>query len=151
MYDDPTPTGVIRGTWRWFPAAVVVSVAVLLLGGLITLVCWQAGWWFASHDATRQAEVTQNGYSNQTTLRAQVTTNLATVYSLTTQIAEAKGDPSLTAALEPQRMSIAGTVCADAEQVTGTPLPAQQAQWVAANCSAGTVSPTSPLYTTGNQ
>jgi hypothetical protein len=150
-YDDPTPAGVIRETWRWFPAWVVVTFAVMVLVGGVILVGWQADWWFASHNATRQAEITQNGYSNQTTLRAQVTTNLATVYSLTTQIAEAKGDSSLTAALEPQRMSIAGTVCADAEQVTGTPLPAQQAQWVAANCSAGTVSPASPLYVTGNQ
>jgi hypothetical protein len=148
-YDDPTPAGVISETWRWLPAAVVVTVAVLLLVGGITLVGWQANWWFQSHNATRQAQNTQNGYSNQATLRAQVTTQLATVYSLTTQIAEAKGDQSLLTALEPQRMSVAGIVCADAAQVTGTPLPAQQAQWVTANCSGGTVSPNSPLYQQG--
>jgi hypothetical protein len=145
MSDGITPGEVGAGFWRWF---WVGAGALVLVGGLI----WAGdafGWWLSAQDATHQAQNTQNGYSNQTTLRAQVTTQLATVYSLTTQIAEAKGDQSLLTALEPQRMSVAGIVCADAAQVTGTPLPVQQAQWVTANCSGGTVSPNSPLYQAG--
>jgi hypothetical protein len=152
MFDDdyePTPAGVIRGTWRWFPAAVAVTVAALLLGGGITLIGWQANWWFASHNATRQAENTQNGYANQSTLRAQVTTQLAAVETVTTQIAAAGTDTSLTAALKAQRAGIAGIVCADAAQISGTPLPAQQAQWVSVNCQDGTVSPSSTYYQAG--
>lgn len=145
MYDDITPAGVARAFWRWF----WVGIAALGLLAALTLGGWQAGWWFTSHDATRQAEVTQNGYSNQVTLRQQVTSQLATVYSLTTQIAEAKGDQSLIAALAPQRMAVAGIVCADAAQVSGTPLPAQQAEWVSANCADGTVSPNSTYYQAG--
>ncbi len=147
--DDYTPAGVIRDTWRWFPAWVTVAVAVLLLGGGVILAGWQFGWWLTAQDATRQAEVTQNGYSNQVTLRQQVTSQLAVVYSLTTQIAEANGDLSLAAALKPQRMAVAGIVCSDAAQVSGTPLPAQQAEWVSANCEGGTVSPNSTYYQAG--
>lgn len=147
--DDIRPAGVIRGTWTWFPAALTVLAAVLILGGGFTLAAWQMGWWFASHSATRQAEVTQNGYSNQTTLRQQVTTQLAAVTSLTTQLAEAGKDQSMVAALKAQRMSIGGIVCQDASQITGTPLPPQQAQWVSGNCLDGSVSPNSPIYQAG--
>lgn len=148
-YDDPTPAGVIGETWRWFPAAVVVTVAVLLLGGGITVVGWQANWWFASHNATRQAEITQNGYSNQTTLRQQVTANFATLSQIGVQIAANSTDSSLVTALKVQIASTAVQVCADAAEITGTPLPASQAQWVAANCSDGTLSTTSRDYQAG--
>lgn len=141
----PTPAEVITTFWKWFWVIVgaLVLLAALILGG------WQAGWWFQAHNATRQAQNTQNGYANQSTLRQQVTSQLAAVYSLTTQIAESKGDQPLIAALGPQRTAIAGIVCSDAAQVTGTPLPAQQAQWVTANCTGGTVSPDSTYYQAG--
>jgi hypothetical protein len=145
MTNGITPGEVGAGFWRWF----WVGVGALTLIGTLIWAGDEFGWWLSAQNATHQAQNTQNGYSNQATLRAQVTTQLATVYSLTTQIAEAKGDQSLLTALEPQRMSVAGIVCADAAQVTGTPLPAQQAQWVTANCSGGTVSPNSPLYQQG--
>ncbi len=148
-YDDPTPGGVIRETWRWFPAAVVVTVAVLLLGGGITLVGWQANWWFASHNATRQAQNIQNGYSNQATLRQEVTQDFTTLTSIGVQIAQAQGDTSMVAELKTEQAATAAKVCADAAQVTGTPLPAGQAQWTAGNCTNGTLSPTSPDYAPG--
>ena len=53
------------------------------------------------------------------------------------------------AALKAQRAAIAGIACSDAAQITGIPLPADQAQWVSANCSDGSVSPSSTLYVTG--
>jgi hypothetical protein len=145
MHEGITPTEVVSAFWRWFWVGVAGAV---LLGGVI-LIGWQANWWFASHDATRQAELTQNGYANQSTLRAQVTSQLAAAGTITTQIAAAGGDTSLITALRAQRADIAGIVCADAAQISGTPLPAGQAQWVAANCTDGTVSPNSPLYQAG--
>lgn len=146
--NDYTPGQVYRETGRWFGPAVVVSLAVVAVGLIVTLVCWRAGWWFAAQNATRQAQVTQNGYSNQTTLRQQVTSKLADVATITTQIA-AKNDPAEVSALKAQRAAIAGIVCSDAAQITGVPLPAQQAQWASINCSDGSVSPGSPLYVTG--
>lgn len=144
MY-DASPGSVMRAGWRWSGVALV---ALVLLAGLI-VGGWQAGWWFAAHNATRQAELIQNGYSNQTTLRSQVTQQYASVTAITTQIAAVKGDPAEVSALEDQRAAVAGIVCSDAAQITGTPLPAQQAQWVSTNCSAGTLSPDSSLYVTG--
>jgi hypothetical protein len=149
MYDDVTPKDVYRETGRWFGPALIVALAVVIIGLVVTLVCWQAGWWFAQHNATRQYQLTQNGVSNQDTLRAQVTSKLAEVATITTQIAEAGNDQAEVTALKAQRAAIAGIVCSDAAQVTGVPLPTQQAQWAAVNCSDGTVSPGSPLYVTG--
>jgi hypothetical protein len=145
--DDITPAQVYRETGRWFGPVLIAGLAILAICLVLGLVGWQAGWWFTAQNATRQAEVTQNGYSNQVTLRQQITARLADVTSITVQIATA--DKSAIPALKAQRASIANIVCADAGQVTGTPLPAQQAQWASANCSAGSVSPSSPLYVTG--
>lgn len=147
--NDITPGQVYRETGRWFGPALVVGLAVLGLALILGLVGWQAGWWFAARDATRQAEVTQNGYSNQTTLRQQVTSKLADVTGITSQI-DAPGVTGQQAAdLKAQRMAIASAVCGDAAQITGVPLPAQQAQWVSVNCSDGSVSPGSAIYVTG--
>lgn len=149
MSDDITPARVIRETWRWLPAWVVVLAVVLLAGGAVTWAGSAFNWWLSAQTATHQAENTQNGYSNQVTLRQQVTSQLAAVYSLSTRIAEASGDQSLIAALKPQRMAVAGIVCSDAAQVTGTPLPSQQAAWVSANCDGANVSTSSTYYQAG--
>lgn len=144
MY-DMTPGDVARGFGRWLWVGIA---GLVLLGGLI-VVGWQAKWWFASHDATRQYQVTQEGVSNQDTLRAQITSRLADVTTITTQIAEAGTDSAEASALKDQRAAVAGIACSDAAQITGIPLPADQAQWTAVNCSDGTVSPSSTLYVAG--
>jgi len=148
-YDDPTPAGVTREIWRWFPAWVNALIVIAVIIGALTYAGHAFGWWLSAQDATHQAQNTQNGYANQTTLREQITSKLADVDTLTTQIAAAGADASLVAALKAQRMGIAGIVCGDAAQVSGTPLSGQQAQWVTANCNAGDVSPKSPLYQAG--
>lgn len=145
MYDNITPAGVVSAFWRWFWVGIgaLVLIAGLILGG------WAAGWWFTAQNTTRQAELTQNGYSNQTTLRQQVTSNFATLTSIDVQIAQAAGDPSMITELKTERAATGDTICADAAQVTGTPLPQQQAAWVSANCANGTLSPQSPDYQEG--
>jgi hypothetical protein len=144
MFDvSPGSVGRAFGRWFWVGAIALVLLAALILGG------WQAGWWFAAHNATRQAELIQNGYSNQSTLRAQITQQLANVGVATTQIAEAGTDAAEVAALKPQREAMAAIACSDAQQISGLPLPSQQARWVSTNCSDGTVSPGSIYYTVG--
>lgn len=145
---DPTPAGVIRETWRWFPAWVVVLFVALLLCGGVIYAGSQFGWWLSAQDATRQAQNIQNGYSNQATLRQQVTSQLAQAEQVTVQIAGHAHDTSLVTALKAQRAGIDAQVCQDAAQVSGTPLPAQQAAWVSANCLNGSLSPNSPDYVT---
>ena len=148
-WEPPTPGEVQRGLFRWLPTTVIVIAVVMALVIGVTLVGWGVGWWFTAHNATRQYQVIQNGVSNQDTLRSQITSQLANVTTITTQIAEAGNDPAEVSALKAQRAAIAGIACSDAAQITGVPLPAQQAQWVSTNCSDGTVSPGSSLYVAG--
>jgi hypothetical protein len=148
-YDDPTPAGVIRETWRWLPAWVVVLAVVLLVGGAVTWAGSAFNWWLSAQTATHQAENTQNGYSNQTTLRSEATQDFTTLTSLGVQIAATKGDASMVTELKTEQAATAGKICAEAAQVSGTPLPAQQAAWVTANCTAGTLSQNSPDFVPG--
>jgi hypothetical protein len=144
---EMTPGTVMSGFWRWFG----VGVFALAVSAGIVLGGWKAGWWFANQNANNQAHVTQNGYSNQTTLHQQVTSNIATVRSLTSQIDSAAKDSQQAADLKAQRMAVAGTACEDASEVSSAdPLPASQQQWASANCSDGVVSPSSSLYQAGN-
>ncbi len=139
-----TPSGVVTAFWHWFWVGVgaLALIAALILGG------WAAGWWFTNQNIGREAHAIRNGYSNQQTLREQITQQIANVDTLTTQIA-ATHDRNLIAALTAQRASIAGIACKDAAGVTGDPLPAQQAQWVTANCAAGVIRPGSRYYQAG--
>lgn len=148
-YDDPTPAGVTREIWRWFPTwANALIVAFILIAGL-TVAGHYLGWWLSAQDAAHQAQNTQNGYSNQATLREETTRDFAALTSIGVQVAAAKGDPSMVTELRTEQSATAGKVCAEAAQVSGTPLPAQQAAWVTANCTAGTLSPTSPDFVPG--
>lgn len=133
--------------WRW------LRIALLACGLLIALILggWQAGWWFSNQNVNRQTQQIQNGYSNQTSLHQQVTSDIATVDSITTQITETNNKSQI-AALKAQRAAVAGTACQAASEVSAAdPLPTGQQQWVSANCSNGVVSPSSSLYQAGNQ
>lgn len=147
--DDPTPAGVTRSVWRWFPAWANALIAVFILGAGLTVAGHYLGWWLSAQNATHQAQNTQNGYSNQTTLRQEATQDFTTLTSIGVQIAGTKGDPSMVTELKAEQAATASKVCAEAAQVSGTPLPAQQAAWVTANCTAGALSPSSPDYVPG--
>jgi hypothetical protein len=134
---DASPRSVLRASWRWsgIAAIALVLLAALIIGG------WQAGWWFAGQDATRQAHLIQNGVSNQESQEAQLTANIASVLSITAQMTQASGQQL--ADLHAQRLGIAAVACQNAAQVTA--VPPDQAGWVSQNCEDGTVSPASPL------
>lgn len=140
-----TPGRVATEFWRWLWA----GIGALALAGVLTLIFWQAGWWFRSQNTSREAHLIRNSYANQQTLREQVTAQIGNVATLTSQIA-ATHDQNLAAALTAQRAAVAAIVCQDAAEVTGDPLPASQATWVSANCEAGNVSPGSPYYQSGS-
>ena len=122
MTDDITPSRAITEGFRWFPAVVIYGILAFLLILGLTVAGWQAGWWFTNQNATREAHMIRNGYSNQQTLREQITAQIANTDTLSTQIAASK-DRNLTSALKAQRMAIAGIACQDAAGVTGDPLP----------------------------
>lgn len=112
--------------------AVIVGLLVIsaiVLGG------WQAHWWFAGKTATREGHVIRNSYSNQQTLRDQITKGIGDVTDVDRQVTQATGDNKT--ALTAQRRAIADQVCQEAEQVTGDPLATDQADWVSQNCVMG--------------
>lgn len=118
----------------FFKGLGAVLVGLVIIAGVI-LGGWQAHWWFAGKTATKEGHVIRNSYSNQQTLRDQVTKGLGDVTDMDRQITQATGDNK--AALTAQRRAIANQVCQEAEQVTGDPLPADQADWVSQNCVMG--------------
>ena len=144
-YDEITPASVMTGFWRWAGIGILalVLLSALIVGG------WQAGWWFTNQNANRQAHMIRNGYSNQQTLREQITTQIANVDALGVSIAQASGDPQEITALQSQRIAVVNIACQDASEITGDPLPAQEAQWVTGNCLAGVIRPGSQYDTTG--
>lgn len=142
---DIGPRDVQRFAAQWWLVAVI---AAILLGGLI-LGGWEAGWWFAQQDVNRQAHVIRNGYANQQTLREEITKQIANTDAITLQIAQAAGDEAEIAALDSQRIAVVNIACQDASEITGDPLPAQQAQWVRTDCLAGVIRPGSRYDATG--
>lgn len=132
-------------------AAVGVLIGIASLAALAGIVIggWQLNWWLKSANANRTAHVIRQGYSNQQTLREQITVNIGTVLSVSTQIAESSGDPQVQGTLRAQRTAILAIVCQDADEVTGDQLPLDQQTFVQANCLAGVVNPSSS-YNGGN-
>jgi hypothetical protein len=124
MYDDVTPKDVYRETGKWFGPALVVTVAVIAFGLIATLICWQAGWWFAQHNADRQNRVYQGSYGAQ---QADIDTMQRAIGAL----------PS--AADKAQANADAQEACSYAAKITIMP-PGDQ-DWVAQNCLAGAVAP----------
>lgn len=121
--------------------ALVLGLA--LLAGL-GIASWKLNWFVAEKNADRQAHIIRRGYSNQETLREEMTKNIAEVNRVTVQIAQSQSDPATVQALVAQRAVIVNIVCDSAAKITGDKLSsAQQAQWVQANCEAGSISPSS--------
>jgi len=146
--NEITPGAVVSVFWRWFWVAIGGLAVLTAVISLLYFTVWHESWWFSNQNANRQAHQIRNGYSNQQSLRDQITAQIGNVTQATTQIAFAT-DAQQTAALKAQRAAIAGIACQDIAEVTGDPLPAQQQQWAAANCQAGSVRPGSPYYEAG--
>lgn len=125
------------------PARYIIGglMASILVLALIVWGGWQIGWWFTNQNVNRESHLIRNSFGNQQTLRDQITQNIGTVLSITSQIAQ---DPSAADQLKAQRIAVVSIVCGDAAQVTGDPLAADQASFIKTNCYAGNISPSSP-------
>lgn len=138
MYVPRTQKGLFANGLAWLLAAFAVATVLVLVG-------WRVGWWMNAKATNYQAHILRSSYANQQTLRDQITAQIGNVASITAQISETN-DAGEKAALKAQRLAVAAIVCGDADQVTGDPLPTDQAQWVQENCAAGSVSPTSSFH-----
>ena len=129
----------------------IAAVVSFLVIGVIVLVGWQAGWWFQVQNAKRQGQIInieghniRNGYSNQQTLRDEITANEQNVSQATGELPFVTKDQR--GGIELQRKYEVNTICADAAQVTGDPLDSPQASFVNQNCSDGSIKTTSQYW-----
>lgn len=145
--------GVIFG----LSAVAVALLSVALVVGII-LVGWAFGGWFQVHDAQRQIKINnikahgiRHGYEYQQTQRQAVTGDYEAVRQVAPQMfGQSEGERQ---ALGDQRLSELGTLCSDAATVdiSTDPLPPAQTAFVAANCTGGTVNPSSSYETRKDQ
>lgn len=126
-------------------SVVFAVVATIALVGIIILGGWQAGWWFRAQDTNRQAQLDKQGVGYQLPLQTQIGDEIGQVQGLNTQLVAASGKPDLIGVLAAQRRGTVGQVCRQAQQVNpATPLGAEQAEFVAQNCYAGSIKVGSP-------
>jgi hypothetical protein len=132
-------------------AAVVVG---LLVVALVVVGLWQIGWIFTEANTKREGKIenikahnVRHGYDYQQTLRGQITSGIQGIVQIEAQmIGQSKEERK---ALANQRLSQLATLCSEAQNVTGDPLPEDQQKFISTNCVAGAVSPSSP-YQKGN-
>lgn len=118
-------------TWaRVFGAG---AVGVVVLGGVV-MGGYEAGWWFKANNVNREAQTIRNGYANQQALRQRITANFTTITMIDSELAQ---QPSNAEELAAQQKAVENQVCQFAEQITGDPLPGDQARWVTDHCVLG--------------
>lgn len=123
--------------------AVIVAVVVVVLGGVVTLVGWQAHWWFETQNVNRTDRVTQQGYANQSALQAQV---LAEFTDISTELGDEQKNPADKSFDQPQIISQAGQICSQIPQFApGYSIDPQWRSWEHTNCADGALSATSAL------
>ena len=147
--DDVTPTRAIFEFWAWLPAWVLYAGGFTVFIFIVVFAGWKAGFWFDTHNAENQAKVAkintqtiQNGISFQ---EAQITTlqdRIADVASTTVSMIGTSG--VMYTDLSVERIADGNAACKAASLITT--IPAADQAWVSQNCSAGSLSPTSPFY-----
>jgi len=141
-------------------AGIVAAVALVVYG---SFAIYEGSWSLAAHNtqhqlqiqqqqANGQASIAANGWSFQTMLGQQITTGISNVTTVTTEIAsaQAQGMTAYANQLMAQREADGNDVCQKATEVNGSlPQGASQTKWIEANCSNGSISPSSKYYYVG--
>lgn len=127
---------------------VVAGWTVGFIGVVGVCVGGYEGYWaLAGHNADHQAHINRQQYGNQETDRELVTKDFGDFNDITVQIAE---NPTLAHQLGVQRLAALNTLCQNANEVTGDPLPASQASFITKNCLDGQADPNSTYSQIGN-
>jgi hypothetical protein len=125
--------------------AVFAFFAVIALVGIVIVAGWQAGWWFQTENTNRQAQLDRNGYGFQKPLQDQIGDEIGQVLKLNRSLAGEMNNTTLVGLDSASRKGLVTRICQQATQVNpATPLAADQAAFVAQNCYAGTIAPSSP-------
>jgi len=132
-YTPKTQKGLGGNIFLWVIAATLV-IGLIMVGG------WRLHWWLTGKAVNYQSHIIRNSYSNQQTLRDQITQQISNILSINTQLTQTN-NAGEQAALRAQRIAIGGILCQQASEVVGDPLPVQQQDYINRNCFAGTANP----------
>jgi hypothetical protein len=144
---DFSPKAVRRGFFSYLPVGLVILAVVLLVGGGITFAGSQFGWWLQNQQATHTAKIISNSAGAQSADISQFE-NYSQQLTPAIRQAEADNAPGGQPALESQDAAeargIGQQMCALAFKVNAP--PAGMKAWESANCTAGALSTSSPLF-----
>lgn len=147
-YDDfPTPREVQREAIRWVPAALIVCLSVMLVGGVVTFIGWQASWWFTTQNTQRQAHNVQANYNVQEGYISRINQDIGAI-DANIAIAGSAG----TGGTLQQDIHSGNDACMYANLLVpgDITVTTSMQRWIDANCSAGALVPTSNVYKGGN-
>lgn len=151
--NDDAREGMIFG----LSTVALIAIAVAACVGIGLLVFGLNGWGQVQN-AKRQINInninahgTRHSFNYQQAQRDAVTSDVQSVTQVAAQMVGQSEEERQ--ALGDQRLSQLGTLCSDAAKVdvATDPLPAEQATFVSANCTAGVINPQSPYETRKDQ
>jgi hypothetical protein len=154
-YDNPTPAGVIRETWRWFPAALTVGFAVVALFTCLSLFVWHVGGVFQAKAIQRNYSNTVNSQGYQQNLLSEMQQNLANISGpgglASTRQSLPAGSPEQEV-VRAQELAQLARFCSEGAQLNFTAVPggADMQTTYGQNCVAGTVVASPPLAPAAN-
>lgn len=149
-YDKPTPAGVIGGTWRWFPAALTVGIAVVALFTVLSLFVWHIGGIFQQKSIQRQYSNTVSSMAYQESLLSEMeqhVTNISGPDGLAATRASLPANSPEQANVRAMELNEITTLCSQAVNFIHGVAPGsrQMETIVAANCLAGSPVAEPPL------
>ena len=142
------------GFGKWLAAGVgtlALIFGLIVVGHAIAYGEWQLNWWYQQHNMDRQTSLVYHSQANQSALREEIQNGISQVDKDTSYIVSAQdqGLKNYANSLKPARNDAANTVCGQIVQLTRPgDIPAFLA-WGRANCSNGTLSPSSKFYYAG--
>lgn len=117
-----------------FASGVLAILAGVSALALLVLGIWWVGWWFTAQNTNKQAHINRSNFGYQQTLRDEILTDLDAYNQAGV---DASWPGANAQALQAQQKAVLNKLCREAAQVTGDPLPQDQADFVAANCMNG--------------
>jgi hypothetical protein len=149
-YDDPTPAGVIRKTWRWWPAALTVGLALIALFACLGLFVWHVGGVFQQKTIQRNYSNTVNSQGYQQNLLSEMQQNLANITGPGGLASTRQALPASSPEQEnvrSQELAQLGKFCSEGAQLNFGAVPggADMQTIYGQNCVAGTVIASPPL------
>lgn len=150
IYGNPTPTRVIRETWRWWPAALTVGIAAIALFTCLSLFVWHIGGVFQQKTIQRNYSNTVNSQGYQQNLLTEMQQNLSNITGpgglAATRQALPAGSPEQEV-VRSQELAQLGKFCSEGAQLNFSAVPggADIQTIYGQNCVAGTVIADPPL------